>query len=166
MRILFIVLLVFVTGCASAQRRKVNSNNPAEPKPVAYILDKKAMDNIDSRKILKDVECWQLFADSINAFARNGITPIFLLDPCFDWTRSSRCDPTLHSKTSVRWEAISRVITQKPLHRLLKEMPAMIKVKCNRRWEGPAYPGDLTPDLNQYSTYELIVKRLKQLGAK
>ncbi len=105
---------------------------------------------------------WQAFADSINVYSMTGIFPVFLNDVCLDWNITYW--PGFHSPTAVRWKILSLVKARKSLELLLKDRPNTLKSKCSLKWSGDnSYPGDLTPPLNNISTYELINRRLQQL---
>ncbi len=105
---------------------------------------------------------WQTFADSINSYKATRIYPTFLDDACLDWNAAYWTG--LHSPTSVRWKILLLVKDFKSLELLLKYKPQTLKTKCSQKWNGGnSYPGDLTPPLNDTSTYDLIKLRLKEL---
>ena len=105
---------------------------------------------------------WQKLADSINSYSKTGIFPSFLNDICLDWNAGYW--PGFHSPTAVRWKILSFVKVRKSLELLLKNEPETLKIKCSLKWNGDnSYPGDLTPPLNNISTYTLIQRRLKEL---
>ena len=105
---------------------------------------------------------WQEFADSINAFSKTGLFPTFLNDICLDWNVGYW--PDFHSPTAVRWKILSLVKDRKSLELLLIDRPKTLKSKCSLKWNGGnSYPGDLTPPLNNISTYTLVQRRLKEL---
>ncbi len=105
---------------------------------------------------------WQEFADSINSYSKTGIFPAFLNDVCLDWNGAYW--PGFHSPTAVRWKILSLVKVRMSLELLLKNDATTLKNKCSLKWNGDnSYPGDLTPPLNDISTYELISRRLKEL---
>ena len=108
---------------------------------------------------------WQKFADSIDSYSKTRIFPAFLNDVCLDWR--VKYWPGFHASTAVRWKVISLVKVRKSLELLLKDKPEMLKSKCSLKWDGDnSYPGDLTPPLNNISTYELINQRLKNYNNK
>lgn len=118
--------------------------------------------DIDSKSNFPE-SCWQELADSISAFSKTGIVPAFLLDPCFDWEGHTYCWPNFHAPTSVRWKALSLVKQRQSLVQLIKNHSRVLKAKCSKVWTAKGYPGDLTPPMNEYSTYALILCRLAQL---
>ena len=103
----------------------------------------------------------QTFADSINTYSKTRIFPSFLNDVCLDWNGAYW--PGFHSPTAVRWEILSLVKNPKSLELLVKNKTEAMRRKCDRKWTYKGYPGDLTPPMNNISTYSLIIRRLKEL---
>ena len=101
---------------------------------------------------------WQKFADSINSYNKTGIFPGFLNDICLDWNAGYW--PGFHSPNAVRWKILSLVKDKKSLELLVENKPEVLKTKCDRKWTYKGYPGDLTPPMNDISTYDLVIRRL------
>lgn len=157
MRSNYLLLLFFVNINCSHKKTQENAQKIDKIDTSEYFLLKDQV-NKDDNKNTTEMYI-SAYIDSLdNPAGKDSALPLFLFDPQFDY-RHRAVWSTLHTPVSVRGQIINRVNKCEILKRILAS-------KNNDLRKKPFIEDELpVPDMD-LSTYDLVLKRVRELGCQ